>query len=107
MTHVLGDGDELLIGARLSDGQSLTAAVFVDHNYLSFITDAFFVPTTIDELVDLATQSNDDPDTTFVEMSLADARAWIEHGIDFDDHFHIEDTDTWPPAARWCSGWPV
>ncbi len=106
MTHVLGDGDELLIGARLSDGQSLTAAVFVDHNYLSFITDAFFVPTTIDELVDLATQSNDDPDTTFVEMSLADARAWIEHGIDFDDHFHIEDTDTWPacrPLVLWLA----
>ncbi|MFN8228803.1 MAG: hypothetical protein U0R18_19015 [Mycobacterium sp.] len=106
MTHVLGDGDELLIGSRLSDGQPLTCAVFVDHNYYSFITDAFFVPTTVDELVDLASRSNDDPDTTFVEMSLADARTWIEHGIDFDDHFHIEDTDTWPacrPLVLWLA----
>ncbi|PRC57014.1 hypothetical protein C6A85_35705, partial [Mycobacterium sp. ITM-2017-0098] len=32
MTHVLGDGDEVLIGARLANGDELTCAAFIDHN---------------------------------------------------------------------------
>ncbi len=106
MTHVLGDGDELLVGVRFADGQALTCAAFVDHNFMSFITDAFVVPTTVDELLEMARQNDDDPDVTFVEMSLADAGAWLEHGLDEDDDFLIEDTDTWPacrPLVHWLA----
>jgi len=106
MTHVLGDGDELLVGVRFSDGQSLTCAAFVDHNFMSFITDAFVVPTAVDEVLELAERENDDPDVSFVEMSLADAGAWLLHGLDEDGAFLIEDTDTWPacrPLVHWLA----
>ncbi|MBX7435238.1 hypothetical protein JDV09_24515 [Mycobacterium sp. Y57] len=103
MTHVLGDGDELLIGARLSTGDELTGVAFIDHNGLSAVKDAFFVPDSIDTVVRLAAERNTDPDTSFVDMSLADTRAWIEHGLRQHAVF-MDQTETWPacrPLLQW------
>ncbi|PRC44769.1 hypothetical protein C6A85_98555 [Mycobacterium sp. ITM-2017-0098] len=105
MTHVLGDGDEVLIGARLANGDELTCAAFIDHNTMSAVKDAFFVPGPIGDVVSLATQSNADPDSSFVDMSLADARAWIEQGPD--NPLFWAESDSWPgcrPLLRWLVG---
>ena len=78
MSHVLGDGDELLLGVRLADGQEMTCAVHIDHLMMSAVKDAFFVPESVDAVVSVAKASNTDPDTSFVEVGLAEARAELQ-----------------------------
>lgn len=105
MTHVLGDGDEILIGAELTTGAELTCAAFVDHNLSSVVKDAFFVPDSIETVVRVAAERNTDPDTSFVDMTLADARAWIEHGLRQPAIFTGQ-SETWPgcrPLLRWLT----
>jgi hypothetical protein len=97
MAHVLGDGDELLLGVRLADGQELTCAVHVDHLEMSEVKDAFFVPEPIDTVIGVAKASNADPDTTFVDLGLADARGRLQNALD--QHLKmplLEESDTWP-----------
>jgi hypothetical protein len=104
MTHVLGDGDELLIGARFADGHELTCAVFIDHTTMSEVKDAFFVPDSIDKVLALAAERNTDPDTSFGEMGLADARAWVHHGLELP--LPVLDTDSWP-GCRALVAWLI
>jgi hypothetical protein len=104
-THVLGDGDELLIGTRLSSGHELTCVVHIDHLSSSEIKDAFFVPDSIDRVVSVAEDNNTDPDTGFVDTSLADARAWIQHGLD--QPLFTVGSDSWPDCrtlVQWLIG---
>ena len=80
--------DELLIGARLASGHELTCVAHINHLMMSEVKDAFFVPDSIDHVVSVAAERNTDPDNSFADMSCADARAWIQHGLDhppFDD----------------------
>ncbi len=105
MTHVLGDGDEILIGAKLTNGDELTCAAFVDHNVSSVVKDAFVVPDSVDTVVRVAAERNTDPDTTFVDMSLADARAWLDHGLAQLPIFS-DQSETWPgcrPLLSWLT----
>jgi hypothetical protein len=105
MTHVLGDSDEVLVGARLANGDELTCVAFLDHDTMSAVKDAFFVPAPIDNVVSVAAQSNTDPDRTFIDMDLADARAWIEQGPD--TPLFWDESDSWPgcrPLLLWLIG---
>jgi hypothetical protein len=102
MTHVLGDRDDLLIGARFADGQELTCVAVIDHNMASEVKDAFFVPDSIDEVLAATAERIADPDTSFVDMGLADARAWISHGLE--QFLPILDSVQWPhcrPLVQW------
>jgi hypothetical protein len=97
MTHILGDGEELLLGVRLADGQEMTCAVNIDHLMLSEVADAFFVPNSIDKVLTVAQASNDDPDTSFVDIELADARAGLQKSLDKSLFLSLpEDSATWP-----------
>ena len=93
-THVLGDEDELLIGAQLAGGHELTCVVHINHNMLSEVDDAYFVPESIDTVLFGAIERNTDPDVSFVDMNLADARAWIDHGLE--QPLLPVESDTWP-----------
>ena len=44
MVHVLGDGDDVMIGVRLPGGHELTVVVYIDHNMGTIAKDAFVVP---------------------------------------------------------------
>ncbi len=105
MSHVLGDGDELLLGVRLTDGQEMTCAVYIDHLTMSEVKDAFFVPSAIDAVLDVAKKSNDDQDTSFVEVGPADAKVELYKALYGPlAMFALEDSDTWPatrPLLRW------
>ena len=99
-THVLGDVDELVIGMRLDGGRELTIAVQIDHNMLSSVADAGVVPDPIDET--LARVAESSSDTHVFEMSLADARVWIEDALN--KPTLAPKTDTWPryrALVRW------
>lgn len=80
-THILGDGDELMVGVRFAGGRELTLAVYLDHNMFSVVKDIAFALDSIGATLCAAVERNNDPDITVVEMSLADARAWIEYGL--------------------------
>ena len=78
-THVFGDVDELVIGMRLDGGHELTVAVQIDHNMWSSVVDAGVVPDPIDEALARVAESSSDTDV--FEMTLADARVWIEDAL--------------------------
>ncbi|MDF2822797.1 MAG: hypothetical protein K0R68_205 [Mycobacterium sp.] len=102
MTDVFGDGEEVLIGLRLADGQELTCAVNIDHLHLSSVKDAFFVPESIDTVLAVAQAGNDDPDTEFVDLDRADAGATLQTALD--PRRPLQLSDTWPtcrPLVRW------
>lgn len=98
-SHVLGDIDEVLIGMRLGGRYELTALASFDHNAGWEIVDGGLMPGTIDEtLAPLAEFT----DFVAVEMSLADARAWIESELR--GPFFGRETESWPvsrPLIRW------
>ncbi|TXI63781.1 MAG: hypothetical protein E6Q55_08380 [Mycolicibacterium mageritense] len=89
--HVLADADELVLGVRLGRHE-LTVAVFIDHLGCSSIADGGAVPKPIDDV--LARVAESSTDTEVVEMSLADARAWIEDA--FTKPVFAPETDCWP-----------
>jgi hypothetical protein len=102
-THVLGDVDELVIGMRLDGGRELTIAVRIDHNMLSSVADAGAVPEPIDGAIARVAESS--TDTSVFEMSLADARVWIEDALN--KPTLAPKTDTWPlyrALVRWLVG---
>lgn len=98
MTHVLGDGDELLLGVRLADGQEITCAAHLDHLSASEVKDAFFVPEALDKVLDVAKASNTDPDTSFVDLELADARHRLVTALDQPVALFPAESDTWPSS---------
>jgi hypothetical protein len=102
-TNVFGDVDELVIGMRLDDGHELTIAVQIDHNMLSSVADAGVVPDPIDEA--LAGVAESSSDTKVFEMSLADARVWIQDALN--KPTLAPQTDTWPlyrALVQWLVG---
>ena len=100
-SYVLGDFDELWIGARLADGREATCVIRMEHLEDSEIVDADLWVGAID--IHLRRSSN--ADFTTVDMRLADARAWIERSLQ--QKFVFRETATWPgcrPLVRWLVG---
>lgn len=105
MTHVLGDGDDYLLGVVLPSGDPLSALVYVDHNLGTVVKDAFVGP---EQLEDLAIQLGtliDDPDQSLTRTDPATARAVVESAIDLGSQMYPPLTsDTWPicrPLIEW------
>ena len=72
---------------------------------LSEVDDAYFVPDSIDKVLSVAIDRNSDPDVSFIDMSLADARAWIHHGLE--QPLYPIGSDTWPGCralVEWLIG---
>jgi hypothetical protein len=103
-THVLGDGDNVLLGARLP-GHELTAVVYIDHNLGTVVKDAFCVPRPVTDVVARLGEASDDPDISDRDLGLADARARIAQAIEAGAHmFPPFETETWP-ASRPLTEW--
>ena len=103
-THVLGDGDNVLLGARLP-GHELTAVIYVDHNLGTVVKDAFPVPGPISEVIERLREAADDPDVTVGDIGLADARARVAEAIEVGAiMFPPFETETWP-ASRPLTEW--
>ncbi len=98
LTHVLGDGDDYLLGATLPSGYSLAALVYVDHNVGTAVKDAFVVPESLDGLLDKLRETITDPDQLIARYDPATARVVVETAID-------QGARTYPPLAS--ESWPV
>ena len=105
LTHVLGDGDDYLIGVTLPTGHSLSALVYVDHNLGSVVKDAFIVPETLEDLALKVGTTIDDPDQILTRTDPATARAVIETAIEDGARLYPPLTsDSWPmcrPMVEW------
>jgi hypothetical protein len=105
MTHVLGDGDDYLLGVTLLSGESLSALVYVDHNMGSVVKDAFVVPGPLEDLAIKMGTLIDDADQSLTRTDPATARAAIEAAIDSGSRlFPPLTSDSWPmcrPLVEW------
>lgn len=105
MSHVLGDADEFLVGVRLADGRELTCGATVDHQDLTELTDAFFVPEALDAVLAVAKASNTDPDVSFADVDPADARVELAQALERTMTLPLfEESETWPACralVRW------
>jgi hypothetical protein len=105
MSHVLGDGDNVMLGVRLPGGSELTCLVYIDHNFGTLVKDAFVVPEPIASMVAKFKRVTTDPDTRWDDISLADARAWVDAAIERAAiTFPPLETETWP-ACRALVEW--
>ena len=105
MTHVLGDGDDYLVGATLPSGHSLSALVYVDHNLGTVVKDAFVVPESLDDMVEKVLSTMTDPDQSMTRVDAATARAVIEEAIAHGSLMYPpSESDSWPmcrPLVEW------
>jgi hypothetical protein len=109
MVHVLGDGDNIMIGLSLPGGDALSVVVYIDHNLGTLVKDAFVVPESLDALIDhMRIAAGDGPDTTWADLPSADARVRIRDAIERGAiTFPPLETDSWPacrPLVEWAIG---
>ncbi|MCA1836224.1 MAG: DUF6398 domain-containing protein [Actinobacteria bacterium] len=109
MVHVLGDGDNLMIGLRLPGGYPLSIVVYIDHNMGTLVKDAFVVPEPLDELIEhMRIAAGGGPDTTWADLAPADARVRLRDAIERGAiTFPPCETDSWPacrPLVEWTIG---
>jgi hypothetical protein len=108
MTHVLGDADNLMIGARLPSGDELTVVVLIDHNLGVVVKDAYLVGESIADLVEhLRRAMAEDPDLSWHEICLGDAKARVTDAIARGAiTFPPFETESWPgcrPLVEWIA----
>ena len=78
--HILGDGDNWLLGVRMANGSEFTIAMYVDHNWSSAVTNVGGQMKAIDQVADDPRRAKT-ADTVRIDEDLADARAWIGKGL--------------------------
>jgi len=107
MVHILGDGDDVLIGLRLPTGEALTVVVYVDHNLGTVAKDGFALPETLDEVVAIMQARVDEPGFSWRELDPKDARARLEEAIEMGERtFPPFESDSWPaarPLVEWAA----
>ena len=105
LTHVLADGDNVIVGVRLATGEGITANVYIDHNLGTLVKDAYVIPAELDEAVVIMRANIDDPDMALLEMSPADAKVRIVEAIALTAMTYPPiETDSWPacrPLVEW------
>lgn len=108
MSHVLGDGDNVVLAARTGAGHHLTVVAYIDHNLGTVVKDGFVIHEPMDRAIaSFRAAADEDPDVVFGELGLADARARITEAIELGAvTFPPFETDTWP-AARPFVEWVV
>jgi Domain of unknown function (DUF6398) len=109
MVHVLGDGDNIMIGMSLPGGSALSLVVYIDHNMGTLVKDAFAVPEPFDALIEhMRLAGGDDPDTTWADLAPADARVRIREALERSAIiFPPFETASWPgcrPLLEWTLG---
>jgi hypothetical protein len=107
MGHVLGDGDNIMVGVRLAGSYELTFIVYIDHNLGRLVKDAYVVPESLADMIAEFRSIADGPDVIWEELSLADARAWLGEAIEIAAiTFPPLETESWPacrPLIEWIT----
>jgi Domain of unknown function (DUF6398) len=109
MVHVLGDGDNIIIGLRMPDGSALSIVIYIDHNMGTLVKDSFVIPESLEELIErMRVAAGEGPDTTWAELPPADARVRIRNAIEqWAITFPLVESESWPacrPLVEWAIG---
>lgn len=107
MGHILGDGENVMLDVVTGTGHHLAVTIYIDHNLGTVVKDAFVTPEPLEALhAQFTDLTADQPDTTFAELDLADARARITEAIELGAITYPPfETDTWPacrPLVEWA-----
>ena len=103
----LGDGEDVLVGVRLSGGHELTSLLYIDHNLGSVAKDGFVVGRPLAELAGMVAAATDEsgPFASQRELDPADARARMQESIEHGAlMFPPFESETWPvarPLIEW------
>ena len=107
MGHILGDGDNIMLGVRLAGTYELTFIVYIDHNLGRLVKDAYVVPRSLADMIAEYRSIADEPEMIWEELSLADARAWLDEAIEIAAiTFPPMETESWPacrPLIEWIT----
>jgi len=105
LTHVLGDGDDYVLGVTLPTGHRLSALVYVDHNMGTVVKDAFIVSESLSHLTEVMSSRIIDADQSLTAVDPATARAVIEEAIEHGALLYPPlESDSWPmcrPLVEW------
>ncbi len=105
LTHILGDGDDYLLDARLPGGSSFTALVYVDHNLGTVVKDAFVIAEDLEDVLAKMGEVMVDADQELVEADPAQSRSILTASIDGGAMMYPPlVTDSWPgcrPLVEW------
>jgi len=105
LTHVLGDGDDYLLDARVPAGGTFTALVYVDHNLGTVVKDAFVIAEDLDVVLDKMKEAMVDPDQELIEADPAHSRASLTAAINHGAMMYPPlESETWPgcrPLVEW------
>ncbi|MDJ0357094.1 hypothetical protein [Paenarthrobacter sp. PH39-S1] len=96
-SHVLGDGDNVLLGVRTAAGYKFTLVIYVDHNMGTLVKDAFAIPQPVAEVITGMKSYISEPGSLWAELSPADARTRVEEAISRGARTVSPlETDSWP-----------
>lgn len=101
-THVLGDLDEIVVGARFPSGFEMVCAAQIEHNTMSTIETVEIWSEPIADVIARYPDEDKDPDVSFVDVTVADAKAWLLRGMN--GSRFARETDSWPqcrPLVEW------
>ena len=105
MTHVLRDGDNVVIGVALSGKRELSLVIYIDHNLGTLVKDAFVLGAPIDEVMVSWNAVDPESGAETTDLALRDARARVTESIATAAMtFPPFETDTWPacrPLVEW------
>lgn len=108
VTHVLGDGEDVMLELRLGPGSGAvaTAAVYVDHDLGTVVKDAFVAPVDLAGALAAGAGPLTDPDLVVADVRAADARARIVEAMALGDSTYPPyESVTWPacqPLLEWA-----
>jgi hypothetical protein len=105
-SHVLGDGDNVILGVRTGTGANLSVVVYIDHNMGTVVKDAVVLPETVETTVESFSKvACANPDLVIGDLGLADARARITEATELGRITYPPfESDTWPecrPLVEW------
>ncbi|MEZ5411597.1 MAG: hypothetical protein R2761_26425 [Acidimicrobiales bacterium] len=105
-SHVLGDGDNIVLGWSWPGGQAASAVIYIDHNVGSLVKDAFVVDEPLEDLLGTY-RGLADPDMRLDPLDPAEAGARIAEAIARADiTIPPFESDTWPlcrPLVQWVA----
>jgi hypothetical protein len=105
VTHVLGDGDDIIIGVRLPGRHECAIVVYIDHNMGTVVKDAFVLDRPIEDVIDAWSDLDPGREAGLIDMTLADAHVHVDDAVQKGAMtFPPLDSDSWPacrPFLKW------
>jgi hypothetical protein len=105
VTHVLGDGDDIIIGVRLPGRRECSIVVYIDHNMGTLVKDAFILDGSLEDVIEVWVEHDPERESEIADLALADARTQVVDAIEKGAiTFPPFESETWPmcrPLVRW------